>query len=83
MWFLCYRYVGSFLPVGVIVLKVSKIHRKCQDSGVMVEPKIIIGTFNPLDLLRRKVRQPGDIQKKFLDLFKNCKILNHVPVIGK
>lgn len=45
-------YVGSFLPVGIIVLKVSKIHGECQDSGVMVEPEIIIGTFNPLDLLR-------------------------------
>lgn len=41
-----------FLPVSIVVLKVSKIHRECQDSGVMVEAKIIIGALYPLDLLR-------------------------------
>lgn len=43
------------------MLKLSIVHRKCQDSGVMVEPKIIIGTLNPLNLLRSELWQPGEI----------------------
>lgn len=45
------RYGGS-LPISIIMLKFPILDRKRQDSGVMVEPKIIIGTLNPLNLLR-------------------------------
>lgn len=55
------RYVGTCLPIGIIVLKVSILHRECQDSGIMVEPKIIVGTLNPLNLLRCEFRKPGGI----------------------
>lgn len=59
------QYAGSFLPVCIIVLKVSKIHRECQVSGVIIEPEIIIGTVNPL----------GEIQNKCVNLFKICRTL--------
>lgn len=50
------------LPISIIVLKISIVHRECQDSGVMVEPKIIIGSLNPFNLLRSELRQPGEIE---------------------
>lgn len=53
-------YVGSS-PIGIVMLKISVVHGKCKDSGVMVEPKIIICTLNPLNLLRGKLWQPGEI----------------------
>lgn len=61
---ICYGYcrnVGTCLPICVIMLKLSIVHRKCQNSCVMVEPKIIIGTLNPLNLLRSELWQPGEI----------------------
>lgn len=57
------------VPVGIIVLKVPIFHRKCQNSCVMVEPKVIMGTFNPFNLLRRKFRQPGDFSKSLMFLW--------------
>lgn len=66
---------SSFLPVTIIVLKVFIIHGECQDSSVMVKPKIIIGTLDPFDLLRGKLRQTGDNEIKYVNLFDNCKIL--------
>ncbi len=71
------RYVGSCLPIGIIVLKVSILHRECQDSSVMVKPKIIIGTFNPLNLLRSELRQPEEIILKELNLPDKCKTIFH------
>jgi len=59
-WFLQVHL--PFLPIGIIVLKVSIFHRERQDSGVMVEPKIIIGSLNPLNLLRSELRQPAEIE---------------------
>lgn len=62
------KYVGTCLPISIIVLKISVVHRECQHSGVMVEPKIIISTLNPLNLFRSELGQPGEIVLKKLNL---------------
>lgn len=72
-----YRYVGTYLPISIIVLKLSIVHRECQDSGVMVEPKIIIGSLNPLNLLRRELRQPVEIVLNKLNVPHKCKTIFH------
>lgn len=39
-------------PICVVVLKTLVVHFKSQDSCVMVESKIIIGTFDSFDFSR-------------------------------
>ena len=56
------------------MLKVSVVHREGQDRGVMVEPKVIIGTLNPIYLIRSEYRQPGEIEVKLLNLPVKCKM---------
>lgn len=41
------------------MLKVPIVHRECQNSGVMVEAKVIIGTLDPLNLLWSELWQSG------------------------
>lgn len=53
--------MGELVPVSIIVLKISIVHRECQYSGVMVEPKIIIGSLNPFNLFRSELWKPGEI----------------------
>lgn len=55
-------YVFTCLPIGIIVLKLSIVHRERQNSGVMVEPQKIMGALNPLNLLRSELRQPGEFK---------------------
>lgn len=43
-------HVISLLPVCIIVLKVLVIQVKSQHSGIMIEPKVIIGAFYPFHL---------------------------------
>lgn len=53
-------YVGSS-PVTVIVLEVFIVDRKTENSGVMVEAKVIIGTLYSLNLLRSELWKSGEI----------------------
>lgn len=53
-------YIGSS-PVGVVVLEVLIVYRKSQNSGVMVEAKVIIGTLYPFNLLGSELWQSGGI----------------------
>lgn len=54
------RVFGS-PPVGVVVLQVFIVYRKAENSGVMVEAKVIIGTLYPFNLLRGELWQSGEI----------------------
>ena len=63
------------LPICIIVLKVTVLNRECQDSGVMVEAKIIIGALNPVYLLRSELGQPGGIKLDQLHLPDKCKMM--------
>lgn len=53
-------YVGSS-PVSVVVLEVFIVDRKSENSGVMIEAKVIVGTLDPLNLLGSELWQSGDI----------------------
>lgn len=44
------------------------VQRECQNSGVMVESKVIMGTSNPINLLRSELWQPGEIVLKSVNL---------------
>lgn len=55
------KFIIMSIPIGIIVLKISIVQRGCKNSSVMVEPKIIIGTLNPLDLLWSELWQPEEI----------------------
>lgn len=68
-----YRSSGTTLPVSIIVLKISIVHRKCKYGGVMVEPKIIIGSLNPLNLFRSELWKPGEIILTQSNLPFKCK----------
>lgn len=43
------------------MLKFSIVYRKCQNSGVMVEAKVIVGTLDPLNLLWSELWQSAEI----------------------
>lgn len=45
----------SALPVGIVVLQVAIVNRECQDSGIMVKTKVVMGSLSPLDLLRSEL----------------------------
>lgn len=64
------------------MLKVSILHREGQDRSVMVEPKIIIGTLNPIYLIRSEYRQPGKIEVKLLNLPVKCKMQSSTGLTG-
>lgn len=75
-------FVGARLPICIIVLKVTKVNRECQDSGVVVEAKIIIGSLNPVYLLRSELRQPGWIKSNQLNLPDECKTVSRYSLLG-
>lgn len=54
------REAGSS-PVAIVVLEVFIIHRESQNSGVMVEAKVVVGTLYPFNLLGSELWQSGEI----------------------
>ena len=49
------RVQGEGSPVCIIVLKTLVVHFESQDSCIVVESKIIIGTFNSFDFVRSEL----------------------------
>lgn len=77
------REAGSS-PVAIVVLEVFIIHREAQNSGVMVEAKVVVGTLYPLNLLGSELWQSGEIkgQSKLTDLMSfQCSKFNVRPLI--
>lgn len=43
------------------MLQVFVVDRECEDRGVMIKSKVVIGTLDSLDLLCCEFWQPGEI----------------------
>lgn len=51
----------NVLPICIIMLKPFVVDRECKYSGVVVKPKIVIGTLDSLYFLRSELWQPVKI----------------------